>query len=191
MPGFCSLILFSTPWVFLFVCLFFNACAGSFVSVWGLSLVVASWGHSSSRCAGLSLSWPRIAEHSLQTRRLSSCGSRAQLLCGMWDLPGPGLEPVPPALAGRFLTTAPPGKPPTLGFNRTIQSLWDYCKNGYILFYSFHFNSSLLFIYFVISLPFSCFCWLDNMAIYYLFFFYFFLKYNLHTTNCTHIRYTV
>ena len=29
----------------------------------------------------------------------------------MWDLPGPGVEPVSPALAGGFLTTAPPGKP--------------------------------------------------------------------------------
>ena len=29
----------------------------------------------------------------------------------MWDLPGPGLEPEFPALAGGFLTTAPPGKP--------------------------------------------------------------------------------
>ena len=28
----------------------------------------------------------------------------------MWDLPGPGLEPASPALAGGFLTTAPPGK---------------------------------------------------------------------------------
>ena len=28
----------------------------------------------------------------------------------MWDFPGPGLEPVSPALAGGFLTTAPPGK---------------------------------------------------------------------------------
>ena len=28
----------------------------------------------------------------------------------MWDLPGPGLESMSPALAGRFLTTAPPGK---------------------------------------------------------------------------------
>ncbi|KAJ8779522.1 hypothetical protein J1605_012406 [Eschrichtius robustus] len=28
----------------------------------------------------------------------------------MWDLPGPGLEPVSPALAGGFLTTTPPGK---------------------------------------------------------------------------------
>ena len=31
----------------------------------------------------------------------------------MWDLPGPGLKPVSPALAGGFLTTAPPGKPHT------------------------------------------------------------------------------
>ena len=52
-----------------------------------------------------------VAEHRLQTRRLSSCGSRAQLLRHMWDLPGPGHEPVSPELAGRFSTTAPPGKP--------------------------------------------------------------------------------
>ena len=52
-----------------------------------------------------------VAEHRLQTRRLSSCGSRAQLLRGMWDLPRPGPEPASPALAGRFSTTAPPGKP--------------------------------------------------------------------------------
>ena len=51
------------------------------------------------------------AEHRLQTRRLSSCGSRAQLLRGMWDPPRPGLEPVSPASAGRVSTTAPPGKP--------------------------------------------------------------------------------
>ena len=41
---------------------------------------------------------------------LSSYGAWAQLLHGMRDLPGPGLEPMSPALAGRFLTTAPPGK---------------------------------------------------------------------------------
>ena len=27
------------------------------------------------------------------------------------DLPGPGIEPVSPALLGRFFTTEPPGKP--------------------------------------------------------------------------------
>ena len=52
-----------------------------------------------------------VAEHRLQMCRLSSCGSRAQLLRGMWDLPRPGLEPVSPALAGRLSTTVPPGKP--------------------------------------------------------------------------------
>ena len=52
-----------------------------------------------------------VAEHKLQTRRLSYCGSRAQSLRGMWDLPRPGLEPVSPALAGRLPTTAPPWKP--------------------------------------------------------------------------------
>ena len=52
-----------------------------------------------------------VAEHRLQTRRLSNCGSRAQLLRGMWDPPRPGIEPVSPALAGRFPNTVPPGKP--------------------------------------------------------------------------------
>ena len=42
--------------------------------------------------------------------RLSSCGAQASLLRGMWDLPRPGLEPVSPALEGRFLITEPPGK---------------------------------------------------------------------------------
>ena len=35
----------------------------------------------------------------------------------MWDLPGPGIEPLSPALAGGFLTTAPPGKPCYFCFN--------------------------------------------------------------------------
>ena len=52
-----------------------------------------------------------VAEHGLQTCRLSSCGSWAQSLRGMWDPLRPELEPVSPALAGRLSTTAPPGKP--------------------------------------------------------------------------------
>ena len=52
-----------------------------------------------------------VAEPRLQARRLSNCGSRAQPPRGMWDLPRPGLKPMSPALAGRFSTTAQPGKP--------------------------------------------------------------------------------
>ena len=89
-----------------------------------LVFVAASGGYSSLQCAGFSLQWllllrsmgsRRVGFSSCGTwalleRRLSSCGARAYLLRGMWDLPGPGLEPVSPALAGRFSTTAPPGK---------------------------------------------------------------------------------
>ena len=63
-----------------------------------------------------------VAEHRLQTCRLSSCCSWAQLLHGMWDLPRPGLEPVSPALAGGFSTTAQPGKPCTHNFKYSFRA---------------------------------------------------------------------
>ena len=57
-----------------------------------------------------------VAEHRLQTRRLSNCSSRAQSLRGTWDPPRPGPEPACPASAGRLPTTAPPGKPQETSF---------------------------------------------------------------------------
>ena len=54
---------------------------------------------------GLSSCGLRALEH-----RLSSCDAWANLLHGMWYLPGPGLEPMSPALAGGFLTAEPQGK---------------------------------------------------------------------------------
>ena len=89
-----------------------------FLSVLGLRFCV--WAFSSCGKRGplfiavrgpLTIAASLVAEHRLQTRRLSNCGSRAQSLCGMWDLPRPGLEPVSPALTGRLSTTVPPGKP--------------------------------------------------------------------------------
>ena len=41
----------------------------------------------------------------------------------MWDPPRPGLEPVSPALAGGFSTTAPPGKPETHFLNADSQAV--------------------------------------------------------------------
>ena len=102
-----------------------------FVAVRGLSLVAVSkatvrcgawtsyWGGFSccgARAPGVQASVVVVRGLSSRgsralKRRLSSCGARALLLCGMWDLPGPGLKPVSPALAGGFLTTALPGKP--------------------------------------------------------------------------------
>ena len=84
-----------------------------FIAAHRLSLVVASGGYSSLRCAGFSLQWLLLLQSTGSRRAgFSSCGARAQLLHSMWDLPGSGLEPVSPALAGRFLTTVPPGKSP-------------------------------------------------------------------------------
>ena len=82
-----------------------------FIAARRLSVVAESRGYSSLQCVGFSLQWLLLLQ-STDSRHVgfSSCGTRASLLRGMWDLPGPGLEPVFPALAGRFLTTAPPGK---------------------------------------------------------------------------------
>ena len=44
-------------------------------------------------------------------RRLRSCaGAQAQLLCGTWDPPRPGTDPVSPALVGGLPSIVPPGK---------------------------------------------------------------------------------
>ena len=92
-------------------------CARAFSSCgkWGPLFIVVR--------GPLTITASLVAKHRLQTRRFSNCGSRAQLLCGMWDLPRPGLEPVSPALAGRFSTTAPPGKPKISTLNHTLKSI--------------------------------------------------------------------
>ena len=88
-------------------CMSFSLCDKQGLAGRGLPISVASlvagqelWHSGFSRCC----SW--APEH-----RLKSCGAQAQLLRGMWDLPGPGIEPMSPALAGEFFTTEPPRKP--------------------------------------------------------------------------------
>ena len=89
-----------------------RSCARAFSSCskWGPLLIAVR--------GPLTISASLVAENRLQTRRLSNCGSRAQSLRGMWDLPRPGLEPVIPAPAGRLSTTAPPGKPRQVCFKQ-------------------------------------------------------------------------
>ena len=46
------------------------------------------------------------------------------MLCGMWNLPGPGIELMSPALAGGLLPTAPPESPqPLILFSLTSPAL--------------------------------------------------------------------
>ena len=80
-------------------------------------------GMRASYCIGFSCSGAQALGK--QASVVVARGSRAQaqwlwhtglVAPQMWDFPGPGLEPVSPALAGGFLATAPPGKPLYTGF---------------------------------------------------------------------------
>ena len=73
-----SIVYFWLRWVFIV------AQASSSCSEWGVT----------TRCGVRAC---LAVEH-----RLSSCGTQALLLQGMRDLPGPGIEPMFPALAGGF-----------------------------------------------------------------------------------------
>ena len=101
----CFMILFITLTVLGLRC-----CAGfSLAAAAGATLLLQSTGSrvlgSVAVTCGLSSRGSQALGH-----RLNSC-ARAQLLCGVWDLPRSGTEPWSPALAGGFFTTEPPGKP--------------------------------------------------------------------------------
>ena len=63
-------------------------------------------------CGAQALGRTGFRSRSLQApeHRLISCGTQAQLPCGMGDLPGPGIKRVSPASAGGLPSSVPPGK---------------------------------------------------------------------------------
>ena len=109
-------------------------------SWWGLQnagkfwiLFFFFWARSSLLCTGFLQSWwigatllwwmdllwwllllqstgSRLAGSEVLVHGLSICGAQASLPRSMRNLPGPEIEPVSPALAGGFLSTAPLGK---------------------------------------------------------------------------------
>ena len=114
---------------FSFLRIFFKE--DSFIHLWlrwvfgaacGFSLVAESGGSSSLQCPGFWLRWlplwstgpgtcrlqylrriaSAVAAGRLWKRWLSSCSAQTSLLHGMWGLPGSGIKPVSPALAGEF-----------------------------------------------------------------------------------------
>ena len=107
---------------FLFIYLFIFWLCWVFVSVRGLSLVVASGGHSSSRCAGLSLSRPLFLG-STGSRRASSVivahGPSCSVACGI--LPDQGPNPCPLHWQADSQPLRHQGSPP-LSFSITLAS---------------------------------------------------------------------
>ena len=83
--------------IFYLLILFYFWLCWVFVSVQGLSLVAASGGHSSLRCAGLSLSRPLLL-WSTSSRRAGSVvvahGPRCSAACGIFPHQGSNLRPL-------------------------------------------------------------------------------------------------
>ena len=92
----------------------------------GFSLVVARGGYPPGAVLKLLLSWSldsracrlqylqhmsSVAAAPGSRAQTQYCGPQAWLLHSMWDPPRSGIEPMSPALAGRFFTTEPTGKP--------------------------------------------------------------------------------
>ena len=92
------------PALFIYVWLCWVVIAGQAFSSCGERGLLSSCGVQASRCGGFSC---------CRARALGPMGSVVVvrgLPCSMWNLPGPGIEPMSSALAGRFLTTGLPGK---------------------------------------------------------------------------------
>ena len=138
------LMLFLPAYIlFIYVCMYvcmygFGFCARAFFSCGKRGpLFIAVRGP-------LTIAASPAAEHRLQTRRLSNCGSRAEPPRGMWDPPRPGLEPACPALAGRFSTTAPPGKPPWYTFEWSFRRMTGFDLQNLLIVYILVLDSGYL-----------------------------------------------
>ena len=98
---------FSKIIIYLFITMLHLCCcewARSICGMWRVHSVV----DMSFSSHWLLFLWPVGS----RAHRLSSCSAQGLLLCSMWDPPGPGIELVSHAVAGRFLTTGPLAKFP-------------------------------------------------------------------------------
>ena len=110
-----------------------------FFSNCGKQGLLPRWGAWASHCGGFSCCrvWaPGPQTSAVAAHGLSSCGIQAQFLQGMWDLPGPGVKPVSPALAGGFFTTEPPGKVSleSLNLKMTLKKIKNSQKSAITVF---------------------------------------------------------
>ena len=151
----CSFVLIKPyGWIFFIYWLHWD-----FVAMCGLSLVMVSGGYSLTAVCRLHIVVASLVEHSLQARglqQLQLTGSRvwaqqlqdtrACLLHSMWKLPRPGIKPMSPALACRFLTTGPSGKSLTLDLTAVLS-----LSTSTIVIYIFYLK------YFILILAFNLF----------------------------------
>ena len=121
----CFFFFFFPPgFIYLFIYLIYFWLCWVFVSVRGLSLVVASGGHSSSWCAGLSLSWPLLLR-STGSRRAGSVivahGPSCSAACGIFT--DQGSNPCPLHWQADSQPLRHQGNPHCFSINRLCQTL--------------------------------------------------------------------
>ena len=104
-PGVLGSVWFISLFLWFFKYLFIFGYTGVFIAEQGLSLVVLSW--------ACSLLWSQASHcDDFSWCREWGLGVKASVVVAheLNDLPGPGIQPLSPALAGGLLTTEPPGK---------------------------------------------------------------------------------
>ena len=120
---------------FIYLFIYFWLC-WVFVSVWGLSLVAASGGHSSSRCVGLSLSRPLLSR-STGSRRAGSVvvahGLSRSAACGIF--PDQGSNPVP-CIGRRILNHCATREAPWCSLYSTVDRRVQFFKKRKITAYT-------------------------------------------------------
>ena len=131
---------FKNKFIYLFI--YFWLC-WVFVSVRGLSLVAVSGGHSSSRCAGLSLSWPLLLR-STGSRHAGSVvvahGPSCSTACGIF--PNQGSNPCPLHWQADSQPLHHQGSPSSFIFWKRL------CRYGIISFVEFISETILVWISF-------------------------------------------
>ena len=88
---------------FVYLLIYYFPLCWVFIALLRNALDVASGSAPSGQLPGFSL-WGLLLLQSAGSRHVgfSRCSAQAQFLCSMWNLPQPAVEPVAPALAGRF-----------------------------------------------------------------------------------------
>ena len=117
---------FLKMFIYLFIFIYLWLC-WVFISVWGLPLVATSGGHSSSWCAGLSLSWPLLLR-STDSRRAGSVivahGPSCSAACEIF--PDQGSNPCPLHWQADSQPLRHQGSPEAIEYWRTKITQWHW-----------------------------------------------------------------
>ena len=121
--------------------LHFFCCAGSLFLCTGFLQLQRAGDTLQVQCTGFSL-WGLLL---LQSTGSGALGLQqlctwVQLLPGVWNLPGPEIKPVYPALAGGFLTIGPPGK----SYTYISRGVIIITRSLIMFYFYFHFHNKLI-----------------------------------------------